>query len=836
MTGPMHRVDMSRNEAQTRFELIDPALEVRGWNRRTDIRVEETAKPIDIVNHQPRKRPAGRTDYVLRRPLTPGTEPIPLAILEAKHEGLPPEHGLQQGKGYHIGQLHHVPFIFSSNGHLFVEYDEVTGTTSEPKPLAEFPRPDELVQRLLAVRGLDPQTPEFKLLETPYKQGRDHFWYFQDAAMRAAFEQIIRAKQQQKPARVILPIATGGGKTRIAAGMLRRIFDAGFLGKALFVCDRTELRDNGLGDFQAAFGNDAAEINTRNPQKNAKVIIATYQTLDHKKKKQPAALSYKGPPVLAGDEDAADPDSPAIDATFFLKHYPPGYFDVIVIDECHRSAWGKWFVILEKNAQAIQIGLTATPREIKLPEVKTGELAQQIEADRRLLADNLKYFGEPVYEYTYQQGVADGYLAPCEIEQYDIHHDGELLPERIRGVLRADVAAKKLTDVHTGQTLTPAAVPAFNEGATLEGKLVMPDRVKAMSAHLFERILATGDRNPLQKTIVFCASDHHADLITNELNRLYIAWAKANGQKRIQNYAFKCMSSVNGQALIPDFRGRAKSHIVATTKDLLTTGVNVPRVRNIVFFRYVQSPLLFHQMVGRGTRLDEGSGKLMFRIFDYTGATALFGEDFVTPPPPEPGPPKPPPPGSPLQKVRVKGVGIEIKDTGRFNLLTKDGRLQRVTPQEYRDELVKQLVAAVPTLAGFRAKWLDPVQRGQMMKELRDQNLLPEIVSEGAEMEAFDEFDILAALAYSVKPQTRAERAAQFGDGGPDWLIQLPQPSAKVIRAIVKQFERAGTAALEAKDLWRTPEIRELKGLQALKQGGPPDELICRTKETLFAA
>jgi type I restriction enzyme R subunit len=321
------------------------------------------------------------------------------------------------------------------------------------------------------------------------------------------------------------------------------------------------------------------------------------------------------------------------------------------------------------------------------------------------------------------------------------------------------------------------------------------------------------------------------------LNALYSAWVKANQQKRVPNYAFKCMSSVNGQGLIPDFRGRAKSHIIATTKDLLTTGVNVPRVRNIVFFRYVQSPLLFHQMVGRGTRIDEGSDKLMFRIFDYTGATALFGQPFVTPPPPEPeGPKPPPPPGPPPQKVRVKGVAIEIKNTGRFNLLTRDGRLQRVTPQEYRDELVKQLLAAVPTLADFRKKWLNLVERQHMMKQLRDQNLLPEVLSEGADMEAFDEFDVLAAFAYGVKPLTRADRAAQFGDGGPDWLIRLPQPSAKVIRAIVKQFERAGTAALEATDLWQTPEIRALKGLQTLKQGGPPDELIRRTKETLFVA
>jgi len=137
--------------------------------------------------------------------------------------------------------------------------------------------------------------------------------------------------------------------------MLRRIYDAGFMGKALFVCDRTELRDNGLGDFHAAFGNDAAEVDTRHPQKNAKVLIATYQTLGDK---QPSTE----PPE---DYTASDP---TMDTTFFLKNYPPGYFDVIVIDECHRSAWGKWLVILENNKQAIQVGLTATPREIKLPD------------------------------------------------------------------------------------------------------------------------------------------------------------------------------------------------------------------------------------------------------------------------------------------------------------------------------------------------------------------------------------------------------------------------------------------------------------------------------------
>jgi type I restriction enzyme, R subunit len=168
-------------------------------------------------------------------------------------------------------------------------------------------------------------------------------------------------------------------------------------------------------------------------------------------------------------------------------------------------------------------------------------------------------------------------------------------------------------------------------------------------------------------------------------------------------------------------------------------------------------------------------------------------------------------------------------------LLTKDGRLQRATPQEYRDELTKQLIASVPTIADFRTRWLDPIQREQMLKELRDKNLLAEVVSEGADMDAFDEFDILAAFAYGITPLTRAERAAKFGETGPDWLIRLPQPTAKVIRAIVRQFERAGTSALEATELWRTPEIQELKGINALRQGGQPANLLRQTKETLFA-
>jgi type I restriction enzyme R subunit len=223
--------DGLRNEAQTRFELIDPALSRHGWQPGADIKVEETAAPVDIIYNKGQRRPKGRTDYVLRRPLAAEAEPIALAILEAKREGLPPEHGLQQGKGCRVGKLHHVPFVFSSNGHLFVEFNEETGATSEPRPIAEFPAPDELVQRYLAACGLPaPAAKAMKLLHTPYQQGRDSLRYYQDAAVRAALEKTIRQVGVKEPPRVLLALGTGSGKTRIAAALLRRIFDAGFMG------------------------------------------------------------------------------------------------------------------------------------------------------------------------------------------------------------------------------------------------------------------------------------------------------------------------------------------------------------------------------------------------------------------------------------------------------------------------------------------------------------------------------------------------------------------------------------------------------------------------------
>ena len=392
-------------------------------------------------------------------------------------------------------------------------------------------------------------------------------------------------------------MATGSGKTFIAVHLLRKIADAGQMGRALFVCDRQELREQAAGALHAAFGSDAAEASTANPQSNARVVVATYQT-------------------LGVDTDDGD-------ASFLTANYPDNYFSHIIIDEAHRSAWGKWSEVLTRNSEAVKVGLTATPRELEYPD-DSPESAE----DREITANNLEYFGEPVYEYSIGQGIEDGYLAAMEVQRSDIFLNAYRESEDVTGLQQSDLEGRKLTDAVTGEDVSARAARSRYEARSFEASLIIPDRVKEMCRSLFEHLVDTG--GPEQKTIIFCARDALADDVASEMNNLYAQWCADHGMTLAQDYAFKCTAASGGNDFLPDFRGSSVHHFIATTVDLLTTGVDVPRVNNIVFFRYVNSAIAFHQMVGRGTRLHPQSNKLMFRVYDYTDATRLFGEDFKT--------------------------------------------------------------------------------------------------------------------------------------------------------------------------------------------------------------
>lgn len=795
---------MSLNEADTRAKLIDPAIHKRGWTEDL-IRREETAGAIEIINGTPRRRSRGKIDYVLRVKVNVGTQPVALALIEAKRESLPPGHGLDQAKGYATCKRLNIRFVFSSNGHQFVEFDCFTGLTSSPKPMTDFPTPEDLRARYEKGMGFSLESPAARPLLQPYPSGEGTRRYYQDAAIRAVMEKIARCSMTGEPPRALLSMATGCGKTFIAVNLLKRLSDAGQMKRALFVCDRDELRTQALKAFQNVFGADAAEVYRKpdgtNNAKNARIHIATYQTLG-----------------IANEND---------DANFLTTFYPEDYFSHVVIDECHRSAWGKWSQVLTRNRNAVQIGLTATPRQLKCTEI-TDEARQ----DAEITANNIAYFGEPVYEYDMAQAIEDGYLAACEIHKGRVNIDDT-------GISIDDIMARNPVDSITGSPVVREQLEEYYVKTDYENRILLPDRVLAMCQDLFKYLLETG--GPEQKTIIFCARDRHADDVAVCMNNLYANWCAENGKQRLECYAFKCTAASSGNDQLPDFRASIRSHFIATTVELLTTGVDVPCVRNIVFFKYLKSPISFYQMVGRGTRIDQLTGKLMFRIYDYTDATRLFGEGFISEPPrgpregPNPEPPNPPP-NPPKPPISVEGFDVHITEAGRFIVTDVDGKAMPVPIEEYKARLAARLVQEVHTLEEFRNRWVDPPSRQELINALVTSGYSPTVVRMVDDKQDFDLYDILAELGWGMNPRTRHDRALAFTYKHEDWINTLPKQAAATIRAIASQFERGGTEGLENPHIFQTPEVKNAGGLAALKAAGNPRELLRETKVRMFAA
>jgi type I restriction enzyme R subunit len=835
---------MALNEADTRAKLIDPAIHKRGWSEDL-IRREETAGAVEILAGKGRRRARGRVDYTLRIKVNPETQPIAVALIEAKKDSLPPGHGLDQAKGYAACQRLNVPFVFSSNGHLFVEFNRFTGLTSAPKPLADFPTPDELRTRYETAMGFTLDVAAAKPLLQPYAGGEATRRYYQDAAIRAVLEKIARCELRGEPKRALLALATGAGKTFIAVNLLKRIADAGQLRRALFVCDRDELRTQALRALQNVFGADAAEAfrtpDGSNNAKNARVHVATYQTLGVDK------------------EDG--------DASFLTTFYPNDYFTHIVLDECHRSAWGKWSQVLTRNPGAVQVGLTATPRQLaqKLcdlaqderaadpwqgPELPPGALlaaespasyrvegsqppgtlplSKEARADAAVCADNLRYFGEPAYEYDMAQAIEDGYLAACEIQKGRVNLDDT-------GISLEDILARHPTDARTGLPITRDQLEERYEKTQFEDRILLPDRVLAMCQDLFGYLLQTG--GPEQKTIIFGARDRHADDIAVCMNNLYARWCAANGKEPLDFYAFKCTAEASGNDHLPDLRGSSRSHFVATTVELLTTGVDVPCVRNIVFFKYLKSPISFYQMVGRGTRIDLPTNKLMFRVYDYTDATRLFGEEFRSKPPPAgdgDGPPPEPPPPEPT--ISVEGFDVHVSDAGRYIVAPVDGKAMPIPLEEYKARLTAQLVRQAGTLHDFRSRWIDPPSRQELLAALVGAGYSPTLVRMVDEKQEYDLYDVLAELGWGMRPRTRQDRTLAFTYKHEEWLDALAPAAAATIKAIVRQFAQGGTASLENPHVFQTPEVKAAGGLAALQAAGQPAELLRETKARMFAA
>lgn len=799
---------MSYNEAETRFFLIDPVLREKGYCENQWLKLE-TPAPVEPTGTKGRRRKgSGRTDYLLCVQVGDMPKPLPVAVLEAKKEDEDPLKGMQQAKGYAECQRFEVKYVFASNGHRYGEFDLFSNLQSGPFPFSDFPAHAELSARYAKVLGIDLERPEAKMLFMTDSASGRQCRYYQDAAIRAAFEKIILCRQNGQPARVLLSLATGSGKTIIATNLLWRLQEAGQLPKpALFLCDRDELREQGYDKLKAVFGGEVRMVKNErgdNAAKNARIHVATYQT-------------------LGLDDEAGD------FASFLSEHYTDDAFSVIIIDECHRSAWGRWSEVLKRNPNAIQIGLTATPRQLHESKDATDE-------DKEITANNFRYFGEPVYEYTLIEAQEDGYLAACEIVKRKASIDS-------RTFTKAEILAAKPTNIKTGRPITEADLnKELYTGKDFDNEIFIELRTPAMCQDLFKQLCEHG--GPEQKVIIFCNRELHADRVAMQMNNLYTNWCKENGKEPKDHYAFKCMGGPNnGADMIEPMRGSGERAFIACTVDLLEAGVDIERLNAVVFFRYLQSSIKFYQMVGRGTRIDEPTQKYKFWLYDYTGVTDLFGTDFITKPP-RPGkggggggegPGGDPPEGTP-PVTEVFGHYVTVNGEGRFILGRRDGRDVKIPVDEYRRDIIHRVLNEAGTLDEFRALWIATQKRKQFIDHLLGENFCPELIREIDDMTDFDLFDFFGHHGYNARALKRPERGELFIAGNQDWFAGMEHNAATVLKGFGRQFALGGTDALESSNLWNVPEIKKAGGLDALKTIGQPAQVLLDAKGRLFAA
>jgi type I restriction enzyme R subunit len=278
-------------------------------------------------------------------------------------------------------------------------------------------------------------------------------------------------------------------------------------------------------------------------------------------------------------------------------------------------------------------------------------------------------------------------------------------------------------------------------------------------------------------------------------------------------------------------KGSKSDYFIASTVDLLSTGVDIPAVRNIVFFRYVKSPISFHQMVGRGTRLAEN--KLMFTVYDYTDATRLFGNKFISKPPQahEGGES-----GEEVKIIQIDGIDVEVTDQGRYLVTEVDGNIKRVSVDEYKKGLADKLLNDISSLDDFRKKWVNPSERKLMLDELIRGGYSAETIRQVDELTEYDLYDVLISVAYGKKPLKRKERIFDFQYNQRNWLDSLPQDTKDVILAIVNQFAICGTDCIESEQLFKVHDVIKAGGLSALNKGGNAKQLLDEAKLRLFAA
>lgn len=766
-------------EADTCREFVTPALRKAGWDVTPSSIGEQhqiTAGRIVLIGGKPRRAKQRRADYILYH-----CRDFPIAVVEAKELGLPAENGVQQARQY--AEMLGLSFAYATNGRRIIEIDYTSGTERE---VARYPTPEELWSRLSAAKGLSLPAQQ-KLLEAYNLVSGKVPRYYQDVAIRRVVEAILSGEK-----RVLATLATGTGKTCVAFQVCWKLWTSRWnrngehrRPKILFLADRNLLVDDPKDKDFVHFGDARHKITSADPTLARDMYFGIYQALS------------------TANEDV-------------FRSYRPDFFDLIIIDECHRGGardTSSWRQVLDYFAPAVQFGMTATPL-------------------REESRDTYDYFGNPVYTYSLRQGIEDGFLAP-----YRVH----------RVITTADAAGWRPNRDELDRY--GRAIPDDEyQTKDFERVIALRARTKAIAKHLSD-FLRGSDR--FAKTLVFCVDQEHAAEMRQELINL-------NSDLVLDYPDYVCRVTADEGAIglghLANFQDIDKpTPAILTTSQLLTTGVDAETVKNVVLARVVGSRAEFKQIIGRGTRLRVDYGKEFFNIIDFTGtATQHFADpDFdgdpvrieqVTLDPTgdvvateiaeQSEKPEYEAVGSvdeestaeiasedseQPRKFYVDGGKVEVIGHLVYDLDADGKKLQVVRYTEYSARTIRSLF---PNRDDLKSAWAKPDTRAEVLRELADRHISFDELIASTEQQDADPFDLLCHLAWGAPLLTRRQRAEQARRETQDLFARYGDTAREILGLLIDRYVERGVVQFN--------QPSELLKVHPFDHYGSPSEIANR--------
>ena len=718
-------------EEDIKFQYINPAIESKWDRNKISMETRITDGMINLRGNTVSRSEAKKADYILY--INPQK---PIAIVEAKSNKYSLSHGLQQAMQY--AEMLDVPFAYSSNGDGFYEHDYLTGKERELS-LEEFPSEDELLIRFTADsnegKGLNDNVR--KIIDEPYYSSKNTYppRYYQRVAVNRAVEKIAQGKN-----RLLLVMATGTGKTYTAFQIVYRLLQSGMKRKVLYLADRNILVDQSIQQDFAPLEKLIHKINVAKDDPNTITSYQVYFSLYQQ---------------LVGDDDKEH----------FSKLFKPDFFDLIIVDECHRGSAkdeSRWRRILEYFSSAAQIGMTATPKETKY-------------------ISNCHYFGEPIYTYSLKEGIEDGFLAPFKVINITTDIGDGWRP--IKG--QRDKYGNEIED-------------RIYNNSDYDYNIILEDRTEQVAAEITKYLKST-DR--MAKTIVFCPTEEAAE-------RMRIALVNHNADmvKDNPDYCVRITGSDDyGKSKLDYFISVSSPYpVIATTSKLLSTGADCKMTKLIVLDEMIGSMTEFKQIIGRGTRLREQDGKTHFVVMDFRNVTRLFADpdwdgpieivDGYTPNPAgddkdSTGKDRPDNPIDTKIKPIVDKNGCSVEVTHKtVSIYDPTGKLLQI--ESVVDYTKENILGQYATLDLFIEEWRNDPKKDKIKKLLLQHGIDIERIKKEQKMEDVDDFDFICHIAFNQKPLTRKERAD--GVKKQDFFNKYNGPAREVLEVLLDKYKNQG--------------------------------------------